>query len=193
MDQINLIHDIGDVEPTVQKTSKGKDRIILKGLGLKMSDNVETIPTIVNFGLVFLLLRKLYLHNILSIQNNHYKKINGFNNVKVSDTFVSIIQDILNNNNYISKLSHLSSNERELFDHLLYIAGLHKQLNGGSTADYNKLKKQLEVLEGEISSGNNNVALKKQLFNLLQKMTHFKMISSHGAQKHFKQFEEYFK
>ena len=180
-------------DPSGLQESYEDGRKILRGLGLKMSDNVESIPTIINFGLVFLLLRKLYLNNILSIQNKHYKKVNGFNNVKVSDTFVEIIQDILNNKNYISKLSQLSQNEREIFDHLLYIAGLHKQLNGGSTADYNKLKKQLEILEGEISAGNNNIALKKQLFNLLQKMVHFKMISSHGAQQHFKQFEQYFK
>jgi hypothetical protein len=189
IEEIGLQRDDGYLE----QIADSKGRPIMKGLGLKMSDKVETIPTIINFGLVFLLLRKLYLNNILSIQNNHYKKINGFNNVKVSDTFVEIIQDILNDKNYISKLSQLSQNEREIFDHLLYIAGLHKQLNGGSTADYNKLKKQLEILEGEISAGNNNIALKKQLFNLLQKMAHYKMISSHGAQQHFKQFEQYFK
>lgn len=189
MDKIGLEIDNG----TTVRTYDRKGALIFKGLGLKMSDSVETIPTIVNFGLIFLLLKKLYLHNTLSIQNKHYKKVNGFNNLKVSDTFVEIIQDILNEKNYISKLSQLSTNEREVLDHLLYVAGLHKQLNGGSTADYNKLKKQLEVLQGEIVSGNNNVGLKKQLFNLLQKMAHYKMISSHGAQKHFKQFEQYFK
>lgn len=189
MDLINLEIDNG----TTIRTYDKKGALIFKGLGLKMSSNVETIPTIINFGLVFLLLRKLYLNNILSIQNKHYKKVNGFNNVKVSDTFVQIIEDILNEKNYISKLSHLSQNEREIFDHLLYLAGLHKQLNGGSVADYDKLKKQLEILEGEIAAGNNNILLKKKLFNLLQKMAHYKMISSHGAQKHYKQFEQYFK
>ena len=190
-----LIEDIGlqRDDGYLEQITDSKGRPIMKGLGLKMSDNVETIPTIINFGLVFLLLRKLYLNNILSIQNKHYKKVNGFNNVKVSDTFVEIIQDIINEKNYISKLSQLSSNERELFDHLLYIAGLHKKITGGSVADYDKLKKQLEILEGEIAAGNNNILLKKKLFNLLQKMSHYKMISAHGAQKHFKQFEEYFK
>jgi hypothetical protein len=187
---------VGKIQPSDPRELKkiNKDgRDILVGLGLKMSDDVQSIPTIINFGLVFLLLRKLYLHNILSIQNNHYKKVNGFNNVKVSDTFVEIIQDILNNKNYVSKLAHLSSNEREIFDHLLYVAGLHKKLNGGSIADTNKLKKELEMLEGEIISGNNNKALQKQLFKLLQKMAHYKMISSHIAQKHYKQFDPYFK
>ena len=171
--------------------NKGEREIF--GFGLKMSDDVETIPTIINFGLVFLLLRKLYLHNILSIQNKYYKKVSGFQNIKVSDTFVEIIQDILNNKNYLSKLSHLSSNEREIFDQLLYIAGLHKKLNGGSIADTNKFKKELEVLEGEIQAGNNNKGLQKQLFNLLQKMAHYKMISSSMALKHYKQFDPYFK
>jgi hypothetical protein len=180
-------------DPSGLQESYEDGRKILRGLGLKMSDNVESIPTIINFGLVFLLLRKLYLNNILSIQNKHYKKVNGFNNVKVSDTFVEIIQDILNDKNYINKLSQLSNNEREIFDHLLYVAGLHKKLTGGSVADTEKLKKQLEILEGEIAAGNNNILLKKKLFNLLQKMAHYKMISAHGAQKHFKQFEQYFK
>jgi hypothetical protein len=170
-----------------------KDATISYGLGLHMHSDPKTIPEYINFGDKQLLLKKLFLSNILSIINKHHKKVNGFNNVKVSDTFVEIIYDIIHNKNYQSKLNKINENEKSIFDHLLKVCNLHKQLVGAGIVSLDKLKKDLEILEGEIQAGNNNHILKKKLYDLLQKMVHYNLISAPQSIKHFKQYETFFK
>jgi hypothetical protein len=170
-----------------------KDATISYGLGLHMHSDPKTIPEYINFGDKQLLLKKLFLSNILSIINKHHKKVNGFNNVKVSDTFVEIIYDIIHNKNYQSKLNKINENEKSIFDHLLKVCNLHKQLVGAGVVSLDKLKKDLQILEGEIQAGNNNKHLKKKLYDLLQKMVHYNLISAPQSIKHFKQYETFFK
>jgi len=156
------------------------------GYGVK---NSQDIPEKVKFGSNTLLLKKLFLKNILSIQNKHNTKINGFNNIHVSDNFVKIIMDLLKGQNFTnSQLQNLSSVERILLDHLLMLSELNKNfVTGSSTASLNQLKKDYEVLVGEIEAGNNNEMLKKKLYNLLMKMVHFGALSQIQALKHYKE------
>jgi hypothetical protein len=163
------------------------------GLGLQMHSDPKTIPEYIDFGDKILLLKKLYLSNILSIINQHHKKVNGFNNVKVSDAFVELIYDIINKKNYHSKLNKINDNEKMVFDHLLKVSNLHKQITGTGTINVEKLKKDLEIITGEIQAGNNNKLLKKKLYDLLQKMVHYNLISSPQSIKYFKQFDTFFK
>jgi hypothetical protein len=60
-------------------------------------------------------------------------------------------------------------------------------VTGSSTASLNQLKKDYEVLVGEIEAGNNNEMLKKKLYNLLMKMVHFGALSQIQALKHYKE------
>lgn len=166
--------------------------INLLGLGVKQSDD---LPEKVQFGKNILFLKKLFLKNILSIQNKHNVKINGFNNVHVSDNFVKIIMNLINNINFNNNdLQNLSSNERLLLDNLLMLSELNKQfVTGSSTDSLNKLKKDYEILIGEIESGNNNDLLKKKLYHILMKLTHFGAIGFPYAIKHYKEIiKEYF-
>jgi hypothetical protein len=178
-----------------QKTdeySSGKATRELLGLGVKQSDD---LPEKVQFGKNILFLKKLFLKNILSIQNKHNVKINGFNNVHVSDNFVKIIMNLINNINFNNNdLQNLSSNERLLLDNLLMLSELNKQfVTGSSTDSLNKLKKDYEILIGEIESGNNNELLKKKLYHILMKLTHFGAIGFPYAIKHYKEIiKEYF-
>jgi hypothetical protein len=167
-------------------------KINLLGLGVKQSDD---LPEKVQFGKNILFLKKLFLKNILSIQNKHNVKINGFNNVHVSDNFVKIIMNLINNINFNNNdLQNLSSNERLLLDNLLMLSELNKQfVTGSSTDSLNKLKKDYEILIGEIESGNNNELLKKKLYHILMKLTHFGAIGFPYAIKHYKEIiKEYF-
>ena len=156
------------------------------GYGIK---HAQDIPEKVKFGSNMLLLKKLFLKNILSIQNKHNTKINGFNNIHVSDNFVKIIMDLLKGQNFTnSQLQNLSSAERILLDHLLMLSELNKNfVTGSSTASLNQLKKDYEILVGEIEAGNNNEMLKKKLYNLLMKMVHFGALSQIQALKHYKE------
>jgi hypothetical protein len=163
-----------------------KTQPLVIGYGIKQSSD---LPEKVNFGSNILFLKKLFLKNILSIQNKHNTKINGFNNVHVSDNFVKIIMNLLKNIDFTnSDLQNLSNGERLLLDNLLMLSELNKKfVTGSSTSSLNQLKKDYEILIGEIEAGNNNDLLKKKLYNLLMKMVHFGALSQIQARKHYKE------
>ena len=162
------------------------DKPLVLGYGIKNADN---LPDKVPFGPNILFLKKLFLKNILSIQNKHRTKINGFNNVHVSDNFVKIIMNLLKGVNFTnSELQNLTNNEKLLLDNLLILSELNKKfVTGSSTSSLNQLKKDYEVLIGEIEAGNNNDLLKKKLYNLLMRMVHFGALSQIQALKHYKE------
>jgi transcriptional regulator of heat shock response len=53
-----------------------------------------------------------------------------------------------------------------------------------------KLKEKLKVIEGEISSGNNNEKLLTELLDILNKLSHLGVITRPQANKHFKQIQK---
>jgi len=168
---------------------KGKP---LLGWGIK---HAQDIPEKVQFGSNILFLKKLFLKNILSIQNKHNTKINGFNNVNVSDNFVKIIMNLLKNINFTNNdLQNLTNGERILLDNLLTLSELNKKfVTGSNTNSLNQLKKDYEILIGEIEAGNNNELLKKKLYTLLMKFVHFGALSQQQARKHYKEIiKDYF-
>jgi hypothetical protein len=135
------------------------------------------------------MLNKLFYHNILSISRPDGVKINGFKNRHVSDDFVMCIINILDNENYHKELNKLSSVERVLLDNLLKIANLHKKIiTGSGSQSIEKLKNELQILEGQIQAGNNNESLKKKLHDILHKLAYFKVISLTQANKHYKEY-----
>ena len=143
----------------------------------------------VKFGDIVILPNKLFYENILSIQRPDGIKINGFKNKHVSDDFVKVIFKIIENKSYHTDLLNLSSSEKVLLDNLLSLANLHKKVITGSGKDsINKLKKDLEILEGEIQAGNNNQTLKQKLHDILHKLAYFKVISLSQANKHYKEY-----
>jgi len=179
--------------PTISKPPKIlKTEPLVIGYGIK---NSQDIPDKVNFGSNILFLKKLFLKNILSIQNKHNTKINGFNNVNVSDNFVKIIMNLLKNIDFTNNdLQSLSNGERVLLDNLLTLSELNKKfITGSNISSLNQLKKEYELLIGEIEAGNNNEILKKKLYTLLMKLVHFGCISQAQERKQYKDIiKEYF-
>ena len=83
-----------------------------------------------------------------------------------------------------------------LLNSLLKIAGLEKRniTGSGLKETIKNLKDRLNIIEGEIEAGNNNILLKDELYNVLFKLVHFNVISEIQARKHFKNIvSEYFK
>lgn len=173
--------------PTLSESPRilGTEPLVI-GYGIKQA---QDLPEKVPFGSNILFLKKLFLKNILSIQNKHNTKINGFNNVHVSDNFVKIIMNLLKGIDFTNnELQNLSNGERLLLDNLLMLSELNKKfITGSSTTSLNQLKKDYEILVGEIEAGNNNEILKKKLYNLLMKMVHFGALSQIQAIKHYKE------
>lgn len=147
------------------------------------------LPDMCKFGNVFVNLDKLYHKNILSVSNHQKLKIMGFPNTRVSDSFVSLIMKICKNQNVLPKdINDLSLNEKELYDHLLHIAKLHKDLQSGSgDQTIAKLKHRYMLIQGQIDAGNNNPELLRELYEVLTKMVNFNLITQSEFKRYYKQ------
>lgn len=156
----------------------------LAGSGLKPI--TQDLPMLIEFGKVKISPKRLYYNNVLAIKHKSGKSLGGLPNVQVSEKFVSIIMNLLRGQKPTLKdFSQLDINEKGIYDSLIQIAGLHKDIDNTFGESKQHLKKRLELVEGEIGAGNNNPALKKELHGLLGKMAHSGMIGYGDARKHY--------
>ena len=118
--------------------------------------------------------------------------VEHFPNVKVSDTLTDIIYNMCIKNTKPTKeiLNSLKSNERKLFDLLLYVSGIGKNI-GITTAkeEYVKeLKDRLKLVESQLRAGNNNPVVKSELKEIIQKLYLYNAISMNNGKAYLKQF-----
>ena len=153
---------------------------------------VEKLPQLCPFGKVLIRLDRLYYKNILSVLTHTKVNIAGFKPCPVSDEFVNIIMKLCKGEQPTSSdLKTLKLNEKELYDTLLYLSGSHKSVDINTMdTTIEKLKEKLKVVEGEISSGNNNKKLLTELLDILNKLSHLGVITRPQANKHFKQIQK---
>jgi hypothetical protein len=153
---------------------------------------VEKLPQLCPFGKVLIRLDRLYYKNILSVLTRTKVNIAGFKPCPVSDEFVNIIMKLCKGEQPTSSdLKTLKLNEKELYDTLLYLGGSHKSVDINTMdTTIEKLKEKLKVVEGEISSGNNNEKLLTELLDILNKLSHLGVITRPQANKHFKQIQK---
>ena len=77
-------------------------------------------------------------------------------------------------------MKELSKQEKKLFNLLMDISGLSKQLNYKKNkieASEKDLKLRYNVLSGEIEAGNNNDEIKEELIEVIQNLVNIKAIS----------------
>lgn len=180
----------GDLQPidesVITKKQVGPNKI-LYGFGL------NKIPETATFGKNIILLKKLYYNNILSIKDRNLHNIEGIKNVPVSDNFVKIIMDIVTKQKpSLYNINKLSSDEKELYNILLLISGIHKNIkinDKEKTQQINNLKNRLEVAEGEIKAGNDNPVILSELQEIIYKLYHLNAVSLYNARNYLKQFK----
>lgn len=144
------------------------------------------IPNLIEFGKVKISPRKLYYNNMLVIKHKSGQSLAGLPNVQVSDKFVSIIMNLLKGQKpSLKDFTQLELSEKQVYDSLIYIAGLQKEVDNNFGETKQQLKNRLELVEGEIGAGNTNPKLKKELHSLLGKMAHTGMIGYGDAKRHF--------
>ena len=153
------------------------------GMGL----HLEKIPKFCQFGKIFIKLDKLFYKNILAVKDHNKFNIHGFKDCPVSDEFVELIMKMCKGHQPTpSDIKNLKLNEKEIFDMLLYTSGVHKTVHTNTKdATVEKLKSRLELVEGEIESGNNNIQLLQELGNILNKLSNLGIIGKLTAKKHF--------
>ena len=157
--------------------------------------NKEAITKHANFGKNIILLDKLYYKNILSIKDKKMHSVEHLPNVKVSDTLADIIVNMCKNEQPTKQtLDTLSSNERKLFDLLLYVSGVRKSKSistiSGNSKDANikELKQRFKIVEAEIQAGNNNPVVKAELKEIINKLVLYHVISQNNGEKYLQQF-----
>jgi hypothetical protein len=158
--------------------------------------NKEAITKHAKFGKNIILLDKLYYKNILSIKDKKMHSVEHFPNVKVSDTFSDIIVNMCKNEHPTKQtLDTLSSNERQLFDILLYVSGLRKSKHVNKTentsakdSNIKELKQRFKIVEVEIQAGNNNPIVKAELKEIINKLVLYNVISQNNGKKYLQQY-----
>ena len=151
---------------------------------------VENIPKLCQFGQVEVDLHKLFYKNILSIKQKGLK-INGFRNAPVSDEFVSIVLEMCKGH-YPTARELNKLPERQLYDTLLHIAGIHKKVEHTADRTVEELHKRLTLVEGEIEAGNTNRELLQELKDILYNLHHLGVITQNNMKSHFNDIKQNF-
>ena len=89
-------------------------------------------------------------------------------------------------------ISKLNSNEKELYNILLLVSGIHKNIkinDKEKTQHINNLKNRLEIAEGEIKAGNDNPIILSELQEIIYKLYHLNVVSLYNARNYLKQFK----
>lgn len=178
------LDELETLEPDFIKSRNYEFYPRISGSGLKPI--THDIPNLIEFGKVKISPRKLYYNNTLAIKHKSGHSLAGLPNVQVSDKFVSLIMNLLKGQKpSLKDFTQLDLNEKGIYDTLINIAGLHKEVDNNFGETKQHLKKRLELVEGEIGAGNTNPALKKELHSLLGKMAHTGMIGYGDAKRHY--------
>ena len=116
-------------------------------------------------------------------------------NVKVSDTLADIIINMCKNERPTKEtLDSLDTDERKLFDLLLYVSGLGKSIGKGidnkKDTIIKELKQRFKITEAEIQAGNNNPVVKSELKEIVNKLILYNVISQNNGKNYLKQFEK---
>lgn len=181
-DKIIFLEQNGLVEPPIVVMASPQKTV--SGEGIKPI--THNLPSKIEFGKITISPKKLYYDNVLAIHHKSGKAFTGVPNTSVSDKFVSIIMNLLKGQKpSLKDFSTLDLNEKGLYDSLIYMAGLQKEVDNTFHETKNNLKNRLELLEGEIGAGNNNPKLKKELLYLLSKMVKTGMVGGGDAKRYY--------
>jgi len=183
--KVQFLIDNGLIVP-----SKGTIEQFLRPIASKSGEGLKGIthdlPNKIQFGKIFISPKKLYYDNVLAIRHKSGKAFTGVPNTSVSDKFVSIIMNLLKGQKpSLKDFSSLDINEKGMYDSLIYMAGLQKEVDNTFHETKSHLKKRLELIEGEIGAGNNNPKLKKELLYLLSKMVKTGMVGGGDAKRYY--------
>jgi hypothetical protein len=88
-----------------------------------------------------------------------------------------------------SLIKKLSTDEKNLLNSILYMAGLHKKIITDTNESLLNLKQKFKTAEGELLSGNNNPQVLAELKQILLKLFHLGALSKNSIKKYLSQFK----
>jgi len=160
-----------------------------KGKGVER----EFYPKLVPFGAIMISPAQLFYYKLLRVREPSKHSIRGMPDVRVSEDMVYILMKIINGGTpSMTELKALSEDEKTIYDAIIMKAKLHKEMPNtyeqSIQSSINKLKKRLELCEGEWKAGNDNTLIKKELNSIIRQLTELKAISEVDGRKYLKQF-----
>jgi len=160
-----------------------------KGKGVER----EFYPKLVPFGAIMISPAQLFYYKLLRVREPTKHSIRGMPDVRVSEDMVHILMKIINGGTpSMTELKALSEDEKTIYDAIIMKAKLHKEMPNtyeqSIQSSINKLKKRLELCEGEWKAGNDNTLIKKELNSIIRQLTELKAISEVDGRKYLKQF-----
>lgn len=172
----------------------------VKGSGLShhrkpLHEGIHTkeYPSLIRFGKIHISPDKLYYKNILAIKNGLKRNYVGIPEKKVSDALASTLMKIVDGGSIKkSDLHVLSPNDKHIYDKLMIMSGLHKMHDHTFDESSKEMKARLRLIEGEISSGNDNIDLLKEAHQLLHSMARSGIISNYSAANHYRHLQSFF-
>jgi hypothetical protein len=175
----------------MQLTDSGVIEGVPATVGFGITD--RKLPKVAGFGKIAVNPHQLYYNNMLIIMRPSGKHFPGYKNIRVSDAVVSVFMKLLDGETVKhDDFKMFTMNERELYDNVIHLAGLHKKVEHNLEHTKKAMKQRLELIEGEIGAGNTNHMLKKEVQELLLKMSHGGMITRRQAYSHLKNLTGHF-
>jgi hypothetical protein len=132
---------------------------------------------------------------MLSVKDKNNVNVQGIPNTKVSNNFVNLLMKICTNKKINKKdINNLNQKEMILYNVLISKAGLSKDYDTDIKNTIKTLKNRLQLIEGEIVAGNNNDILKKDLYDVVFKLSNIGAIAISSARKYYNEtLKLYFK
>ena len=180
----------GDAETfkvTSKKTSSSKNPYVAEyGYGIIN----EKLPKLVEFGKLKINLKKLKYDDILCLKNANGTSIGGLPNLKISDRFSKILMNLLKGiYPHRDDLTSLHSNEKQVYDRIIVMSGLHKTVINDHSETLSDVKKRIDLLIGEIEIGNDSPLIKTELKQLAGVALSMKGITNKEYNKFINQFD----
>ena len=178
------LQQLEDVANFVQIDLQQFARPTGKGIGRKHAEKVA-------FGRVDIHPNRLFYDNILRITKSG-RDLTGFPQKKVSDAFVDVVFTVLKGQTpTLRAFKKMGEEERKLYDTLVFMSGLSKEVEHTGSGVKEDLKKRLQLIEGEIEAGNTNPLLIKEARQVLHHMAQMKMVARPKAVAHLKQLQAF--
>jgi hypothetical protein len=91
-----------------------------------------------------------------------------------------------------SGLSLLSDKERQIYDKVIQLSGLHKTHDNTFEKTAQELKETIATIRGEIEAGNNNPELLREAHTVLYNMAAIGLLNGNTAKKYYNELKSFF-
>ena len=81
----------------------------------------------------------------------------------------------------------LKTGERQVYDRLIHLAHLNKEMPHQKDNTVNELKRKLKLLQSEVEIGNNSPLIKSQMYEILHSLKDFRCITQGQINKYLEQ------